>query len=150
MSMVLSILMEGIYRGIGMDRVMFALLTPDRQYLVGKFGLGWASEREISNFKVGANSAKPNIFGYILKNPKPVWVTDDPKIEILSLLTQEFSDQMIGVGPFFAMPISIKNMHIGVVYADRTPSGRQLDEESFDGFSFFGQQAGMCLSALAG
>ncbi len=150
MNMVLSILLEGIYRGIGMDRVMFALLSPDRQYLVGKFGLGWSSEKDIIDFKVGANSSKPNIFGYILKNLKPLWVTEDPGKEILSLMTKEFSDQMIGIGPFFAMPISIKNMNIGVVYADRNLSGRELDEESFDAFTFFGQQAGMCLSALAG
>ena len=34
-NMVLSIVLEGIYRGIGMDRVIFALLTPDRQHLKG-------------------------------------------------------------------------------------------------------------------
>jgi len=35
-NMVLSIVLEGIYRGIGMDKVTFALLTPNRQHLKGK------------------------------------------------------------------------------------------------------------------
>ncbi|MHC1726413.1 MAG: HDOD domain-containing protein [Syntrophobacteraceae bacterium] len=148
-SMVLSILLEGIYRGIGMDRVLFALLTPDRQRLIGKFGLGWDNEKNFSGFQVGANPAKPNIFSYIIKNQKPMWVTDDPGNEILSMLTKEISDYL-GGGPFLIMPVCITGKPIGVVYADRNLSGRDLDEESSDSFEFMGQQANMCLTALSG
>jgi HD-like signal output (HDOD) protein len=148
-NMVLSILLEGIYRGIGMDRVIFALLTPDRRFLQGKYGLGWNSEKYIENFRISADSEKPNVFAHVLKSPKPIWVTDEPGEKILSLLTKEMA-ALIGCGPFFIMSMCIKNKAIGVIYADRNLSGRDLDEESYENFVFFGQQANMGLTTLAG
>jgi HD-like signal output (HDOD) protein len=148
-NMVLSIVLEGIYRGIGMDRVIFALLTPDRQHFKGKYGLGWMDEGYVENFKVSASLEIMNIFGYLLRNRKPIWVTEKPDFSIKQLLTEELS-HLIGDVPFFAMPVSIKGMAIGVISADRNQSGRSLDEESFESFAFFGQQANMSLSALGG
>jgi hypothetical protein len=147
--MVLSIVLEGIYRGIGMDRVIFALLTPDRQHLKGKYGLGWVDEGYVENFTISANLEIINIFGYVLRNRKPVWVTEKPDFNIKPLLTEELSN-LIASGPFFAMPVAIKGTAIGIIWADRNLSGRSLDEESFESFAFFGQQANMSLSSLGG
>ena len=148
-NMALSIILEGIYRGIGMDRVIFTLLTPDRQHLKGKYGLGWV-DGYVENFMVSANnSGMLNILGYLLVNRNPVWVKEKPDNNIKYLLNVELNN-LTGGGPFFAMPIAIKGKAIGVIYADRSRSGRCLDEESFESFIFFGQQANMCLSALAG
>ncbi|GAB6039660.1 hypothetical protein [Endothiovibrio diazotrophicus] len=36
----LSIAVEGIFRGVGMERVIFAMLTPDRRRLPLRYGLG--------------------------------------------------------------------------------------------------------------
>ncbi|MFZ0932468.1 MAG: HDOD domain-containing protein [Syntrophobacteraceae bacterium] len=148
-NMVLSIVLEGIYRGIGMDRVIFALLTPDRQHLKGKYGLGWVDEGYVENFTISANLEIINIFGYVLRNRKPVWVTEKPDFNIKPLLTEELAN-LIASGPFFAMPVAIKGTAIGVIWADRNLSGRSLDEESFESFAFFGQQANMSLSSLGG
>lgn len=148
MNTVLSILLEGIYRGIGMDRVIFALLTPSRTILKGKYGLGWTDESHIDQFFFSAKPSKPNIFSYVLNELKPVWVSEDAKDDILSLVTKEMVNRL-GNGAFFVMPIAITNKPIGVIYADRKLSGRDLDEESFDSFAFFGQQANMGLTALA-
>ena len=37
---VLEMVLEGMYRGIGMDRTLFALRTPDHRFLVGRYALG--------------------------------------------------------------------------------------------------------------
>jgi HD-like signal output (HDOD) protein len=148
-NMVLSIVLEGIYRGIGMDRVIFALLTPDRQHLKGKYGLGRMDQGYIENFRIGAGLEVMNIFGYVLRNKKPIWVTEKPDFTIKPLLTEELSN-LIGGSPFFAMQVAIKGTAIGVICADRNQSGRKLDEESFESFAFFGQQANMSLSSLGG
>jgi len=147
-NMVLSIVLEGIYRGIGMDRVLFVLLTPDRLHLKGKYGLGWTDEGCIESFSIGADSEMQNIFSYLLVYRKPVWVTEKPDNVIKPLLTEELSN-LTGSGPFFAMPVAIKGKPIGVIYADRSLSGRDLDEESFESFAFFGQQANMSLNSLS-
>ncbi|SPF35613.1 putative signal transduction protein [Syntrophobacter sp. SbD1] len=148
-NMVLSIVLEGIYRGIGMDRVMFSLLTPDRQHLKGKYGLGWTDDGYVESFITSANSGMLNIFGFLLNNRKPIWVPQKPDNFIKPLLTEELS-KLTGGGPFFAMPIAIKTVAIGIICADRSLSGLELDEESFESFAFFGQQANMSLSSLAG
>jgi HD-like signal output (HDOD) protein len=148
-NMVLSIVLEGIYRGIGMDRVLFALLTPDRKQFRGKYALGWIDDGRIQNIKISANSDVINVFGYLLKNRNPIWVTEKPDNNIKPLLTEELCD-LTGGGPFFAMPITIKGTVIGVIYSDRNQSRRKLDEESFESFAFFGRQTNMSLAALSG
>jgi HD-like signal output (HDOD) protein len=149
LNMVLSIVLEGIYRGIGMDRVLFALLTPDRQHLNGKYGLGWEDEGYIQNVKIGVGPEMLNVFGYLLRDRKPLWVTARPDNIIKPLLTEDVF-QITGGGPFFAMPLAIKATAIGIIYSDRNLSRRELDEESYESFTFFGRQANMSLSVLPG
>ena len=147
-NLALSFILEGIYRGIGMDRVIFTLLTPDRQHLKGKYGLGWM-DGYVESFKVSVNNSQTiNILGYVLANRNPVWVKEKPDKSVKYLLNEELTN-LTGGGPFFAMAIAIKGTAIGVIYADRSRSGRCLDEESFESFTFFGQQANICLSAVA-
>jgi HD-like signal output (HDOD) protein len=148
-NMMLSIVLEGIYRGIGMDRVVFALLSPDRKYLQGKHGLGCIEADWIQKFRIGVGPEVPNIIGCVLKNRKPVWVSEKPEASVRQLLTQELVS-VIGGGPYFLMPVSIKEVAIGVIYADRKSSGRKLDDESFEKFTWFGQQTNLGLSVLVG
>lgn len=144
LNLVLSILLEGIYRGVGMDRVLFAALSPTQDVLQGKYGLGWTSERLISNFNIQIGSST-HIFEYALENPKPIWISDEPQSEFSRLLSRQVYD-LIGTGPFFLMTILVTNKRIGVVYADRKLSGRKLDEKNFEDFTFFGQQAQIALA----
>ncbi len=148
-NLVLSIVLEGIYRGIGMDRVVFALLMPDRRRLVGKYGLGCVDDGWVGNLIIDLDPKMPNIFDYLIKNNRPVRITDNPDKSIEPLLTEKLSNQT-GGGPFLATPIAIKGTIIGVIYADRNLSGRSLDDESFESFAFFGQQASLNLSMLGG
>jgi hypothetical protein len=132
-----------------MDRVVFALLTPDRQHLTGKHGLGCIDEGWVGKLRIAIDPWAPNILGHLLKKSRPIWVTAKPDDSIKPLLTKELF-RLTGGGPFFAAPVAIKSKIIGVIYADRNQSGRSLDEESFESFAFFGQQANMCLGMLAG
>jgi HD-like signal output (HDOD) protein len=147
-NMVLSIVLEGIYRGIGMDKVVFLLLSADRRHLKGKHGLGCMEGGWVDSFAINVGSDRQNVFEYVLKNRKSLWVTEKPEEPVKALLTEEFLN-LTGKAPFFAMPVIIKDVAIGVIYADRKSSGRRLDEESFENFNLFGQQANMCLRALA-
>ncbi len=147
-NLLFSILLEGIFRGVGMDRVMFALLTPDRRQLRGKFGLGWESNTLIKEFLVEAIPPTANIFSYCLVQRQPLWADDNLAVEVRRLLTPEII-RLIGQSPFFLMAIAVKDRPIGVIYADRQPSGRDLDEESFTSFKYFCQQADINLSYVA-
>jgi hypothetical protein len=149
LNMVLSIVLEGMHRGIGMDRVVFALLTPDRLSLIGKHGLGVMDEGWVRKLQIALDPDAPNIMNYVIKQGRPIWVTANPEDSTRHLLTQELF-HLTGGGPFFAAPISIKSTIIGIIYADRNLSGRGLDEDSFENFTFFSQQANISLGLLAG
>lgn len=148
MDMVFSILLEGVLRGIGMDRVMVAIISPDGKSLAGKYGLGWPDEEFVSNFSVRIDESKSNVFGHTVNCRQPIWVGKLTNKEITALGTREVT-MMTGGGDFYLMPITARNQVEGVIYADRAPSGRDLDEESFESFVFFGQQASIALAALA-
>ncbi|MEN8256907.1 MAG: hypothetical protein ABFS09_03490 [Thermodesulfobacteriota bacterium] len=46
-------------------------------------------------------------------------------------------------------PILVNGLPIGVFYADRQPSGRPLDDDSFASFEHLGQQAGMAIEHIS-
>ncbi len=148
-NLLFSVLMEGIFRGIGMDRVLFAILTPDRRVLMGRYGLGWAQESTVQRFSFLVKTETPSIFSHVLDAQQPVWVTGSPASEHSRLLTPEVK-QFTSSPAFFIMPVVLKGVPLGVIYADRQPSGRELNEESFTSFRFLGQQANLCLSAISG
>ncbi|MFP5213251.1 MAG: HDOD domain-containing protein [Acidobacteriota bacterium] len=147
-NMLFSILLEGIFRGVGMDRVLFALLTQDRRTLRGKYGLGWTGLLGVQDFVFKAAPQEPNIFSHALGQQKPLWIKADAPREQARLITHEVREFTRG-SPFFIMPITFKDRALGIIYADRQPSGRELDEESFSSFSYFGLQASMSLSSLS-
>jgi len=148
-NLLFSILLEGIFRGVGMDRVLFAILNSDRRYLKGKFGLGWANPDLVQSVMVDVMPRPPNIFSYALEKRQPLWVQVDGPTEPARLVTKE-SSALIGRPPFFLMAVGLKDRTLGVIYADRQASGRALDEESFTSFKCFCQQADVNLAYVAG
>ena len=148
LNLLFSILLEGIYRGIGMDRVMLALISPERTSMVGKHALGWdANSIGEFNFKWSPNAQ--SIFNHVFVEKKPVWMQNKRPMELYRMISSE-ERECIGTASFFLMPLLIKDRPVGVICADRQLSRRDLDEESFTSFSYFGQQGNRCLLALAG
>jgi hypothetical protein len=49
---------------------------------------------------------------------------------------------------FYIAPLIIAGRVIGVIYADRQPSARELDHESFESFKHFVQQASQALEYI--
>lgn len=136
----ITLLLEGIFRAISLDRVFFALRTPDRSRLEIKFQLGWQGV-EMSKAAV----FKPillnnNIFSEVLEKKEPLWIDEHSVTSVYHLINEDVVS-LIGTTPFFIMPIVAHDKSIALIYADRRSSGRALDEESYNGFKHFGQQA---------
>ncbi len=139
-------LLDGIIRCVGMDRVLLALLTPDLNRIVGKYGLGWERE-EITRFTFSLGDQESHLFQELLKARKVVWVNRRNGKEWLRYLTPEIQAVM-STTTFFLMPIVIKNQAIGIICADRYPSGRELDEASFVSFLHIHQLAHEVLASM--
>ena len=147
-SLFISLVLEGIFRAVGMDRVLFALCSPDRSRLEVKFQLGWQQETETSQTTAFESlPATNNLLGEILEGKQPFWF-DGRTEPWMEGLFHDGITPLIGRHPFYTMPIVVHGKSIGLVYADRQPSGRELEEESFISFQHFCRQAIIGLSLI--
>jgi HD-like signal output (HDOD) protein len=146
-NLLMGMILEGIYRGIGMDRTLFALLSPDRTLMKAKFVLGKEKNviRDRFRFKLFTRSGK--LFKHVIDTKEAVWIgaKDNPSNE---LVTDQLV-KMIGGMDFYMMPVVVSDKVIGIVYADRIPSGRKLDQDSFENFKHFTQQASLGLEYIS-
>jgi hypothetical protein len=115
--------MEGIFRGIGMDRILFAFLSKNRNSLEVKYAVGWGPEEKVQGVIFDSSLLQGNLFGHILKTHQPLWIQTDPGEEVSKLLTQEITS-ITGDAPFYLMPIVVSGKAIGLIYADRHTTAR--------------------------
>lgn len=144
-NLLLEMVLEGISRGIGMDRTLFAMLNPERNRLRARYALGWGKEDVRDRFIFEISPLKASIFSHVLDAREPFWIGQGIDSRIKSLLTAQVVE-FTGNTPFFIMPVEVNGRSIGLFYADRKPSGRALDEESFLAFRHFCQQANLALA----
>lgn len=140
--------MEGIHRGIGMDRTVFGLLTPRRDRLLAKHALGEsvADLKEAFNFALSANI---NALLYrVVHEHDTIHMTKDAPHHLRMLIGGRFAE-FCGDSDFMIQPVLIADKPIGVLYADRHPSGRAIEASDFRGFRQFGKQLLLSLGQLA-
>ncbi len=145
---ILEIVLEGMYRGIGMDLVVFALLTIDRARLKAKFALGADSVRISERMDLEARSDSHNVFSEAIESKHSRWVALGEGGVTPAQIGKPVIE-LFGSSNFFLAPALVTGRVIGVFYADRRASGRPLDAESFESFKHFALQAEMALDVLA-
>ena len=140
---ILEIILEGIYRGVGLDRTVFAMLTSDKKAIKAKYALGKDNQKFINRFHFSLQTN--NIFSKFISKPESMWIknSQDSKVEVneeirLALASKEF----------YIAPLILGERVVGLIYADRQPSARELDNESFESFKHFVQQACQALEYI--
>lgn len=144
LNLVLEIVLEGIYRGVGLDRTVFAILTSDKKAIKAKYALGKDNQNFINKFHFSLQTN--NVFSKVINDATPIWVKDSQsgKIDV-----SESIRMVLASREFFIAPLNVSGRIIGLIYADRQPSNRELDNESFDSFKHFIQQANQSLDYIA-
>jgi len=143
-NLLLEMVLEGISRGIGMDRALFAMLNPERNKLRARYALGWGDDFR-DTFIFDISPLKASVFSHVLEAREPLWVGQGSDARLKPLLTAQVIE-VTGNSPFFVMPVEVNGRSIGLFYADRMTSGRALDEESYMAFRHFCQQANLALA----
>jgi hypothetical protein len=144
-NIILEMVLEGLYRGVGMDRSLFAIISPDHKTLTCKYAVGADSERLIANLVMDISNPN-NIFNQVVKTKKAMHVPSDPKM-LAGTLTRHVIEQL-GTPPYLVMPTIVKGKVIGVYMADRNASKRKINQQDFLSFQQFCQQANMGLTFL--
>ncbi|OUS13815.1 hypothetical protein A9Q89_02245 [Gammaproteobacteria bacterium 53_120_T64] len=148
LSVILEIVSEGIYRGIGMDRCLFAMLTPDRKILRGKHALGDGADTFLKAFAFDMK-AQRTLFNIVLQKNMALWVKDAPNSNYAKALPGKVMS-VLACDDFFISPVHINQKSIGLFYADRKASGRALDGASYQSFKHFVTQACMAITHISG
>lgn len=144
LNLIMELVLEGIYRGVGMDRVVLALVSPDRRLLKARHGLG-VDRDIIERFNFARLAGQTHLFFEAMERRRPLYFDQERLRSHQSALPKSVT-QVLGSVPFMIAPIVIAERAIGLLYADRGLSGRELSLDLFEDFKHFAQQAGMGLT----
>ena len=142
MGLLLEMVLEGIYRGIDMDRAALLLLSPDRKSLVVKFALGGALGGLSNGLRLPLQDA-PWLRRLLGSGQAASFEPAEHRFTPDAVFRAA-----VGKGSFFVMPVGMPERAIGLLFADRHTSHRPLTEGDFAAFRLFGQQASLGLTYL--
>ncbi|MDP2904061.1 MAG: HDOD domain-containing protein [Methylovulum sp.] len=140
-NLLFETVLEGIKRGIGMDRVAFALLSPDKQTLHEKLAIGWR-KGNCNKIVFNITNVPPNLFFQVLSGSRALWVKPSTDAGLYTV----HDINVIGKTECFVMPVFPNNKPTGIIYADRGIGKQPLTDEDFNAFKYFTQQANIGLS----
>ncbi len=144
---IFQMTLEGMHRGIGLERVVLAFFQGDM--IRGKYILGEQTENWRGKFTFSvASEAAPTIFSANLHRPQPVWI-NKAFIERNAELYAASMVQLLGKEPCFIGILHINDRNATLFYAGRGATNEALTEEHFDAFKHFLAQAETSVQIIA-
>lgn len=138
---VVTTALEGILEGIGLDRCAVLLLSPSRRMLQPRIALGDGAE-EMKNDFILELEGRGTLLRDCIENQKLAWQGEGADKAVLG----EQLSRKVPASGFMLAPLKVDNKVIGVYYADKASSGRDIHPEDFDSFGHFVQLANICFS----
>ena len=149
LNLILEILLEGIHRGVGMDRALFALYVPLRSQVRAKYVVGCNAQELHDTFSVGVGDVTSNPFSEVLfETGTSMWLNYSSWQQYSKSVANKISD-MLGTRNFFLSPVIVNTRPIGLFYADRFSSKRPLDKTLFESFDHFAHQASVSIELIS-
>ena len=142
LNLLLEMVVEGIHRGICMDRTLFSLFGSNKKTLNEKLSLGWRKDVNEGKIKLEVSSSPINLFFKAIHSTDGLWANPDTDS---SLFTPQVINR-IGKTECFLIPIHAENNPIGLIYTDRSINNKPLTEDDFKVAKHFTQQAIIGLS----
>ena len=143
---ILVTVLEGIYRSLGMDRVVLALMVKKGARLASKLVLGEDRIQFGKSFNFPLNE-KDNVFTHLFEINESLWMDRKMRADLGPLLTPDIYN-VIGQVEFFAVPICVAGKPKGVIYADRSLTREPLEKHAFLTFRHFCEQANIAFTIL--
>jgi len=138
--------LHGMHDGIGLNRVVYCMLTPKHEKLISRFMVGADNDPVFSQFEI--NLEKPHLFTRLLNKQVSLWINDDNREKFWPLMPDEVKT-LIKTNSFFAMSIHVRGKPAGLFYADRRSLDCELDEHAYKQFRQMCQFAAKGLANLA-
>ncbi|MBU6950886.1 HDOD domain-containing protein [Hahella sp. HN01] len=140
--------LEGLHRGVGLERVVLAIFNQPRTQVGAKFLVGQKMINWRERFRFAYDKSQDNFFHAVMSSHQSAWIGSGSYASLSKLRTRNFID-IVGMGDFFIGPVIANGREVGFLYADLRVSGRPMSETYYTGFKHFVQQTCLCLSLLA-
>ncbi|MDF1584020.1 MAG: HDOD domain-containing protein [Methyloprofundus sp.] len=142
LNLLFETVVEGIHRGLSMDRSCFMLATPRKDKLNEKFSFGWNKEAMHQKISFTLSPNPLNLFFYVSQSNQALWATPT---EHKAYYTPHIINTLGNI-ECFLLPLYTENKFIGVIYADRAISHNALTQDDFKTAQHFAQQATLGLN----
>ena len=139
--------MNAMHQGLGLNRVVFALLTQHRTHLRPRSIVGVHNDPHFTKFAItlGANT----LFDRLMEKPQSLWLDEHNRTKFWPAVPVDFQ-RLIKVNRFYVMSVFVKGKPIGLFYADRASNSCELDEKCYKLFKQLVTQASIGLSKTTG
>lgn len=126
-----ALALQGIHRGLGLQRVVFAEVDPSRKRLQVRFSFGDTTDQSAAafSFELGAR----HLFGHLMSKMQGVWAGGDARAKLAGLLS-EAQRSRIGEGDFLAMSIFSGSEPKALVVAHRDSAATPIPEALYAPF----------------
>ncbi len=142
---IIGMTLEGVYRGVGFDRVLFALMTPNKKQLRGKAGIGQYYQKALFNFKINIDSDSPSVFTHCMTSGESMWLTQGLAEE--ANVSREFKNSL-PAPECIIVPLVVSKRSIGLFYADKGTENKTITKEDYGSLKQFVFQIQLALEHM--
>jgi hypothetical protein len=136
-----AIILKGLHTGLGLSRILFAMVTPDGKRVKARFTLGIKAEEPLRHFEFSLDGK--DLFCQLMGKMQGVWINEGNRAKLWPMVDPHIQ-QMVGAGDFYAMSLHVNNKPVGLIYADRGHGECGLDPMTYTDFKM------LCIQAARG
>ena len=147
---VLRMILETVYRALGLRRVIFCLRDARGQTLTGRLGVGADVERLAPLLRVDLTAQPPDLLAAVCLKGADTLIQDARAANISSRLPGWFKGELQAQS-FLLLPLMLKGAPLGLIYADHAQAGAvQLGDKELSLLRTLRNQAVMAFRQAAG
>ncbi|WP_041673398.1 HDOD domain-containing protein [Sulfuricella denitrificans] len=143
---MMALVLKGMHEGIGLNRVVFALMSADRSALKAKYVVGAEPDSPLRQFQIDMTTR--HLFSRLMEKAQGIWLSESNRKTLEPMIPFGIR-QLLGHGEFFAMSVFLHGKSVGLFYADSKHDGGALDEKRYLEFKQLCLRAAQGLAHLA-
>ena len=136
-----AVILKGLHSGLGLSRILFAMITPDRERVKTRFSLGIPPDDPLRHFEF--KLASKDLFGQLMGKMQGVWINEGNRERLWPMVDPKLQ-KLIGAGDCYVMSLFNGSRPMGLIYADRGHGDCGLDPLTYTDFKM------LCLQAARG
>ena len=141
---VFNKVLEGMHKGVGFDRAMLCLVSPDRKSYSGRMVAGYRAERIKEFFSQFPINVHGDLFSKMIMDDDFLLIKDLQNGPWLRRLPDNFED-VVGANSILIAALRVRGKAIGMFYADKARQQTPITQDEQRGFLQLVAQAQLAL-----